>query len=606
MQKLINKITCFLAVFILCVPLFCFSVGASAYTVNPVEKYYSKHLYTGGTRSMVTDYMSDLKLSDGDISKFPYTPICISSGDEPTNCVYDYSNSSDVFRSFMFSLYNSKAYSLDEYNELKLFHGQGLYYVMWYGDYTAKEDSNSYTTGSIKQGDVFKTAYIMISLSPLSINSDGYFCSENDIYLANFSALPYYQSLSITYSNLSKITDGSNSRYKFMYNSGHNTALNPDILKDGYGINSIYNKYTTKFTYIYSNISDLKFPDNYQYDFLGGTGTLSDYINVKLTPEFKVGMDRTVPENIFGGMTSDYFALEVTNNNNFNIQFQFYILPATGNVEYAQPSGDEEYKKFLKEQSNSLPISINSDGLIPKISESIIWKLEKEQWVYSKETSNQADYFSDKAYLVNKPTSDMFVKAGCTFKQVVKWNQLNINKNQPYQLFVIACECPYDRASDIHTSLASNEYSQSFKHVPNESYFFIYDTTFSVINPLYFDADEKHGGVIANTGQSQVDKDYWKMGAIEKNGEIEVRNEDYANGWRLDIDGGSDHGPVQDGLFNNLDDISLKDVSKLVTDTTAYFTVMSKVFTMFPSWVWILLFAGISGLVVIGIFKALK
>ena len=78
------------------------------------------------------------------------------------------------------------------------------------------------------------------------------------------------------------------------------------------------------------------------------------------------------------------------------------------------------------------------------------------------------------------------------------------------------------------------------------------------------------------------------MSLIEKNGEIEIRNDDYYNGWRLDIDCVSDHEHVKDGLVNNLDDISLNDVSKLITDTAAYFTVMSKVFTMFPAWVWVL------------------
>lgn len=329
--------------------------------------------------------------------------------------------------------------------------------------------------------------------------------------------------------------------------------------------------------------------------------SFKDFIDVKLTPEFTIGMDRSIPDSTFG-ISEDYWSLEVTNNNDFNIQFKCYVIPATGAVNYVSEWSHDE---SLKSYSSGIPVLVNTDDFIPVVPDETVWMLEKDQWIYSKETENQEDYFKDTPYLVNKPTSNFFVQAGGTFKQVIKWNQLNLNKNQPYQILVTACECPYDRASDIHISLASDDYSQSFKHIIEESYFIVFDDTFSVTNPLYYDSTDTFGGVIANTGSSQVNTDYWKINAIEKDGEIEIRNADYSNGWRLNPDGGVVSGTLKEGLFNKLDDISLSDVTKLVHDTGSYLTLVATVFKFFPSWIWILLFAGISGLLVIGVFKML-
>ncbi len=618
-MKVINKILCFLFVFVFCVPLLCFNVAAEDSTSYDYSFLYGTSFTSCNSSYCITELK---KVSDG-----PFLNGSFETG-KPNLCKSDYwkedtnglktnyigwvePNTSDYYvmdntlnNVLLLALAQSRSgYWVDR--------TQPIYYYCY--SYVYKESDIQ----------IHKNYEFYFSNSPLTFstctNSYCDYVKLNSIDSSHVSVFTYLDELDgVSFPNAyasSGLPINSTAVCGTQITSGNEICF-----KSGdYGQVMIEEQYVNssrEFQFklnldCYSFISSFSNHDIDSSCFTSGTvdkvsdiasdKTFKDFIDVKLTPEFTIGMDRSIPDSTFG-ISEDYWSLEVTNNNSFNIQFKCYVIPATGDVSYVSEwSHDESLKSYV----SGIPVLVNTDDFIPVVPDETVWMLEKDQWIYSKETENQDDYFSDTPYLVNKPTSNFFLQAGGTFKQVIKWNQLNLNKNQPYQILVTACECPYDRASDIHISLASDDYSQSFKHIIEESYFIVYDDKFSVTNPLYYDSTDTFGGVIANTGRTQVDTDYWKLNAIEKDGEIEIRNADYSNGWRLNPDGGADSGTLKEGLFNNLDDISFSDVTKLVQDTGNYLILVSTVFKHFPSWVWILLFAGISGLIVIGVFKML-
>ena len=594
-MKVINKILCFLSVFVLCVPLLCFTVFSedisdnlypSAESVQSIDTSQFPIYYTDFTKRSKQFISGHDTVSSSDSLSFPYKKLTVNN----VSYKFDLSNYYDIVNYFL-SAYCSNSLLIDASN---------LYYYC----YISKVSDTQYL------------AIFYYSSSFIYFSYNGSFfhgISDSPIICSTF--------------NISSAPDGTNTSCSTSYvsttpytTSSLGWKFSPDCSSylNATSFNSVWtsNHYTFSpdvFIVPFKSGNFPNFLENASHDGINYVGfdsdngvseyapTLADSIDVKITPEFTTGMDRSIPDSTFG-ISEDYWSLEVTNYNDFNIQFKCYVIPATGAVNYVSEWSHDE---SLKSYSSGISVLVNTDDFIPVVPDETVWMLEKDQWIYSKETENQEDYFKDTPYLVNKPTSNFFLQAGGTFKQVIKWNQLNLNKNQPYQLLVTACQCPYDRASDIHISLASDDYSQSFKHIIEESYFIIYDNKFSVSNPLYYDSTDKFGGVIANTGSSQVNTDYWKMNAIKKDGEIEIRNADYSNGWRLNPDGGSDSGTLKEGLFNNLDDISISDVTKLVQDSSNYFSVIATVFKVFPVWIWVLLFAGISGLVVIGIFKML-
>lgn len=618
-MKVINKILSFLSLFVLCVPLLCFNVSADCILddyLNLDVPYYGLDFFQSDSDGGGSFIPSDNINSDGTLNFFSNN----SSGSSSSAIILDNGNNYNKFPFYVIGSYSYNflnpyvrfCHSLATSSNFTFNSTNKFYYFSYSISFTYSDGSEPIVRSY--RGYDYTTEYLyditVASFSPFYFEetSDGFIDIQS-----NNNSLYFYVHRSDIYHFTGSAPVSSMFSYSsvnvYSYSTSHPLYfVDYDLSKYCYEkTNPFYTHLDYEFTGAYCNFdinSDI-FTSNSDKINKGFSSlqpkTLANQIDVKLTPEFTIGMDRSIPDSTFG-ISEDYWSLEVTNNNDFNIQFKCYVIPATGAVNYVSEWSHDD---SLKSYSSGIPVLVNTDDFIPVVPDETVWMLEKDQWIYSKETENQEDYFKDTPYLVNKPTSNFFVQSGGTFKQVIKWNQLNLNKNQPYQILVTACECPYDRASDIHISLASDDYSQSFKHIIEESYFIIYDDKFSVTNPLYYDSSDTFGGVIANTGRTQVDTDYWKLNAIEKDGEIEIRNADYSNGWRLNPDGGADSGTLKEGLFNNLDDISLSDVTKLVQDTGSYLTLVATVFKFFPSWIWILLFAGISGLLVIGVFKML-
>ncbi len=577
------------------------------------------------------------------ISK-PYIYVCdfrdsflgsTDSGVRYKTCLYAFDLSSDYIR-FLFTMLRANK---NLKNDTKYYYSMFSfnYYVSAYGDNGYNGTKRIVTHSGKDYYDNIDECYTLLSDKPIPFYSSGDIGStserssfKSNVYMSSFSfshriacdednenvdfyLQGTYYSNNFTFRDSGSLYWVNNSINKFSFIGYDGSGSYPTNSSDYYYCK--YKKIDFKFQSLYCNFDiDLSYfkdisNDNdtvhnkFNNQFFDSSYQSDLNVAVQVTPEFKLHMDRSINGNVLGGVSEDYFALEVFNNEDFAIQFTCYVVAQ--NTQFIRQSSDDP--DFWNECSKDYPMVLNRNGFIPTVTgtSSSVWCMEKNQWIYSRETENQSDYYSDQSYLVNKPSTCFYVAPGESYRQIIKWSQLNLVKEQPYYFIVAAAECPYDKASDVHVSIASDDYSASQKFIPVEGYFLCYSQLFSVSNPLPYDSTETYGRLIPNTGGSQISTDYWKMNAIEKNGETEIRNANYSNTWRFDLDDASASGNNPEPLFN-LDDISLDNVKGLVKDTTGYLSVIATVLSMLPGWVWVLLFAGISGLVVIGIFKALK
>lgn len=589
-MKIKNKALAIISTLMLCMVLVSgvFPVKVSAEDYSDLDIYY----LTGGTGDWEGIKKEVVEINDIDFNKKSYYPeysayiVSAPPGTkEESWTILTYDLSSEISR---FKI----GFGIIPYNTLNTINP---YYIYFCGV------SNDPPYGDIP----ILVIQIFASNSPIRYDLiDNEYClsSDSDIVYATTS-FPI-SGLTDTYKEgrlnsfrhqVSSLSISTDTRYDF---SKLNYPSDVEDVKNGkyFNFNGFNSALSITWDEIYSNCDIEINGFNFHNEPIKN---LKNQIDVKLTPEFKIGMDRSIPNSAFN-TSEDYWKLEVTNNNSCNIQFKCYVIPATGDVPYV-----DEWSKSdgLKSVAEGIPININTDDFIPVVPDKTVWMLEKNQWIYSKETQTQEEFQSANVYSVNKPTSCFFIKSGGTFTQLVKWNQLNLNKNQPYQFLVTACECPYDKASDIHINLASEDYDQSQKHIPTQSYYIISDFKFSVKNPLPFDSSEDYGDVIANTGRQQVDDDYWKVNAIDKNGEIEVRNDDYVNGWRLHPDGSGSPDDFDFGL--DISDVGVDDVKELITYSKEYFGLIKSAMLCFPSFIWALIYFGLTALIVIAIVKAL-
>lgn len=524
---------------------------------------------------------------------------------------YGVFNLGDRYVRFIRTLYDFKYWDVVDFDTTT-----DYYYFTTYFSYSTAEDySKSSGSNYVYTDETYHMCLTFLSKTPFEVieNDDGTFQIDGDISDAVLSG--YY-----TQSGTYKDSDFTTS---FSYLAGSssidtiyfNEYLQLDFEKSFPSLFSLYPDYGTYecYTNCDMDLSMLSYSENpiiSGFSSLNATYNVGAHVDVNFTPEFTLDMDRSVPGSVFGGINEDYFSIEITNNNPFAIQFQCYVIPSSELFSYIDSwSKNADLKSAaMSEYDLGYPGLINISDDIPRVPDECVWMLEKNQWVYSRNVENQSDYGSGFAFEVNKPSTCFYLPAGQTFSQVIKWNQLNLVANSKYRMIVSAAKNTFDKATDIHLSIASDSYFACDNSIFLESYFFCCDTEFSVNNPLTYNSSEDFGGVIANTGRLETDRDYWKQNAIILDDEVVIRDadsNDYYNGWRTDIDDGwTDTGSFKFFDFD-LNNISIDDFSTLLNNVSSFISVLGSVFSFFPKWVWVLIFVGILGMVALGFFKTI-
>lgn len=625
MKKLFSRIVCIFSILVIMIPVFSLIVSANETTeptkskfynecYQPNESYFDNRTISvspiatmGSSREQY--YGDCLKNTEQGAGKFYFSNYddMLKNGD--SHIYYEFNNYSGYkgyygykfdFASCLNYLYTHVESSLFYRSDFEDFKGKFLY-VYYYklnrsDDFSSDFSYKFYFSFShlhfntTNPDCIYLESETPIGEASLFIECDGgkiidrtFSLKDYDSWTNDTKSTLYYKSTDTNYGLPYSIHKGDLNKYN---------SLNCHLL-------TAPNVSCTEFTFLEDadnkkiigiNIENDEFSE-YEY-------YLSDLVDLELKPDFKMNMDRSVKtSDSFDTTISDYWQFNVINNSDVNIQFQLFVVPANSDL-VTSFNPDELYAPI----TDSRPL--NTTGFIPK-TDSSIWIFEKEEWIYSKDVSSQETWQSTDGFKVHKPTVYHFVEAGGSYKQTLKWNQLSLNKNQPYELVLSVAECRYDKATDIHISV-SDEYFENEYVIPKEAYYLCKDIKFSVINPLPYDSTEKYGNVIPNTGKEGYEKnDYWKINAIEKDGEVEVVNKNFSNTWQNNMHGGNDGLSDSPDVDFDLDNLNIDNVKSYVKSCSSFFKVLKTALTSFPAFIWVLICFGITALIVIGIVKAI-
>lgn len=625
MKKLFSRIVCILSILVIMIPFFSL-IGSADETTEPTESKFYNECYQPNE-----SYFDDTMISFLDVAKMgsscdSYLSDCERKTEQGAGKFY-FSNYNDMLENGSSGVH----YEWRNFNGHKGYYGYGtdrvsvlnflfnqvelnLFYNL--SDFNDVKGNLLYVYYYSLSPDDFTDNYeyrFYFSFSHLHFNTTDPDC----IYLESETPIGS-ASLSFEKASNGKITSKSfglsdysgwktdTKSYLYYKSTDTSYGLPYSIHKGENNYNELNCHFITE-PFIHSNeFTFLKDADNKKIigiDSENGELSekeyyLSDLVDLELKPEFKMNMDRSVKtSDSFDTTISDYWQFNVINNSDVNIQFQLFVVPANSDL-VTSFNPDELYVPI----TDSRPL--NTTGFIPK-TDSSIWIFEKEEWIYSKDVSSQDTWQSTDGFKVHKPTVYHFVEAGGSYKQTLKWNQLSLNKNQPYELVLSVAECRYDKATDIHISV-SDEYFENEYVIPKEAYYLCKDIKFSVINPLPYDSTEKYANVIPNTGKECYEKnDYWKINAIEKDGEVEVVNKNFSNTWQNNMHGGNDGLSDSPDVDVDLDNLSIENVKSYVKSCSSFFKVLKTALTSFPAFIWVLICFGITALIVIGIVKAI-
>lgn len=401
----------------------------------------------------------------------------------------------------------------------------------------------------------------------------------------------------------------------------------------------IYKKDFSKLDDVYSIQSrnifhDVYYPDNnkptvysnMKINLISGTELfgnldLSKLIDVKLTPEFGLNMDR-----VYNQETGDdsYFKLEVTNNSDTNIQFTAFIVPhgAIDSSEDLPPNAD----KLCCIEKSLWNYITDSDYYAP------LYKEVKKFFGFKNNVKLSSSRSSGDCHFI-------LLKPGDHYEDYIYWENVKINSNVPYDFRVyvyptkldIPSLCVYTSESDFDDEKTfTNGFDNfSFSKIPYvqfiKSDFELDKVDTSVITDFTVDNTFKEYALYRYSRQTVFNQEF-SVGSIpEFSSEVRGGNAKLTTGWKdtdnrssnphavKDLSTGkqlavNDYTNYDDMLSDvdvDLDNLNIDNVKSYVKSCSSFFKVLKTALTSFPAFIWVLICFGITALIVIGIVKAI-
>ncbi|GEM_PF-7126000 len=565
MNKIVNKIMCFVAVFVLCVPLLCFSVRAE------------DSLIVGNSlKSLETSL--DNYYFDNDIDEHEELLNFSNVYYKLTSPIRKYSIPFSKYNP-LFSIYNFSGYKdiNNDYCDLKTL--ENLYYI------------------SFSSGDSIFTykQCILYSDSPI-------FLIQNDSYITFTSSTNlcygcFYFKKDYEYYELSamKTSKGSSSYGDALFSDRLPIKYNTSVssLKDClFTIRCDHEDYSSiTWDNIYSNCGNIDtslLPNVSDSNFRPFDSNLSDSIDVKLTPDFDYDMDR------FDSTTNqnEYFKFEITNNSSDSIQWLACIYDQsllTSDTMYIDSLSnwtymckESYYNSLVKEDKGVFRTTWTYDGAL-----------------------NTGSYY----YHVLLP--------GESYSDIIYWENVKISANKIYTFSVNAfftdLNNPTENINPVVTGESSDLHSVTkctedyFKTILNyngstDGYRTIescvFSKEFSVLTIPTFTTTVRNGNSIPNGGSNDAYKqrqNYETQSNI--NGMNTKINKNYVDPTILanslndvDID------------FNN---IGVDDVKGYIDYSQDFFKLIKMSFQTFPA-IWTLVVFGLTAIIVIAIIRYIR
>lgn len=615
MKKIINKIMCFLAIFILCVPLLCFCVfaenikidlayyGIDTFNYNTDGlKFNSDDINSSGGLLFSAKNFIATKISKDDLRiKYqnyvngryynipPYDYIEYSDGTYSIQAVGDkyiqFLNGLDYLHSST-SLNNS----VINYNS-----EQNYYYFVFYYSYSTPDnyyDSNGSSSRFEEVTHIDTSRCVTyISTTPFSFKSspNGYYLDGSQKYVAitgNSVSSGLYNGDPFTtchsfnnYSSEESILFDKNMIYQF----NNDSVVNYNFL-GAYTNSDIDVSMFDNTDNLHKGITDLK------------PKTFSEKVSVKLTPKFGFDMDRIYDKNTG---QKDYFKFEITNKSNTNIQWCAYIV-------------DSSYEDDLTGLGDT-----DTRYLVPSY-EYCKWLYIKDEVYYSSSVKKEEKYLglkTETTLSANKKTGAFYfhlLKPGETFSDYIYWENVNIQPLKSYDIRFNALPIddliyPSDMFNsryffDTLGSILGSDFEKE-EHfddyvINDELYSEVYRCSFSTLEMPEFTLNVKGGGSVANAGfeDAQTLKNNFETSTDLSDGRIHTNSNYIENPLLLN---GAD-------VNVNLDNVTIDNVKSYISQCSDFFSILKSVLISFPSWIWVLICFGLTALIVIGILRYIR
>lgn len=582
-MKVINKVVCFLSVFVLCVPFFFFNVSADTNS-GSLDGDFDNSLL-----SSLPDFDStDFSEYDLDFCEQALKSILIpATSDE----IKDYRK--DPFYLPVSVTINGTSYlGVTKRCEQTVF----LYALI----------------NALKQGSIVTTSPVYYFLHSFTYESsdylyyaDNYIFSNTPFHFSSYDSTHNYiiygkscfKNNAVFYPMLANVGVGYSTS-----NSGKSFIYSTDSFKYC-GLNSIDSSITNyHHKSLFCNF-DIEGSELFTCDLPFSNGfssvkpkTLSDEVDVKLTPAFGFDMDRVFDQNTG---QNDYFKFEITNNSDQSIQWCSYIV--------ASDYEDDE---------NGINDSEDIRYLVPSY-EYCKWLYITDEIYYSSSVKTVEKYLglkTETTLIANKKTGAFYfhlLEPGDSYSDYIYWENVNI---QPIKSYDIRFNClPVDSLafpSDMFSSryfvdtlgsvLGSDfEKEDGFDDyvIDDTLYTEVFRCSFSVLDMPDFTLSVKGGNSIANGGFSDAEtlKNNFETSTDLSDGRIHANSNHIENPLLLN---GSD-------VNVDFDNVTIDNVKSYISYSQDFFSLIKSVLTAFPAFVWVLICFGLTGLIVIAIVKAL-
>lgn len=604
-MKVINKLVCFLFVFILCVPFFCFNVSAEDST-----SYDYSYLYgTDFSGKYSSFFISQLK----EVSNGPFLDGSSETG-KPNLRKSDYwkedtnglktnyigwvePNTSDYY--VMDNNINNVlllAFAQSQWGYWKD-NSKPIYYYCY--SYVYKESDIQ----------IYKNYEFYFSNSPLTFRScTNSYCDYvklNSIDSCHVSVYTFLDELDgVSYPNAyagsglainstavcgTQITSGN----EICFKSGDYGQV---MIEEQYVNSSRESQFKCNLN-CYSFISSFSNHDIDSSCFSSGTvdnvsdiasdKTLSDQIDVKLTPHFCLDMDRFDPLS----NQTDYFKFEITNNSDSAIQWCAGIY-------------DPEL------------VTVDTMDILSLSSWAYVCRSTYYDFSVKEDKGIFRTTYTYSGTLKTGSFDSHYLEPGETFSDLIFWENINIKPNVIYHFFVNAVKTDLNYAtlnidppvteesSDIHsvTVIEDTYYNTILEGASDfkELVCNIYNIEFSCLSMPAFTTTVRGGNSVLNTSGNdryQLYNNYETVSDI--NGLDTKINKNYTDP------------AILANTFNrsdvsvDIDSFSVDDVKSYITSCQSFFILIKEALLSFPAFIWALICFGLTGLIVIAVVKAL-
>lgn len=565
-MKVINKILCFLSVLVLCVPLLCFNV--SAYDISGMETYPS-------VEDMSTYDFSSYNiqtLTDTILSKYTASSKVTDSMKTYPNYFFSYKDDSGVTSYYQFDI--------SDINQLIDYDIMTIYYI---NKSIFSSDDTFYFYSYVNIGSSSSTICTFYSLSPIYIISSG-----STFRAVSETGISYSRTLISLKNGLLNASGSSSSSFSdsfyFYYKSDSTSYLSPTFV----GPASMTPQY---FVVPFSIDGFPSFLENANSDGVYknyfGSDNLSSLIDVKLTPEFGLDMDRFDPLT----NQSDYFKFEITNNSDSAIQWCAGIY-------------DPEL------------VTADTMNISSLSSWCYVCRTTYYDFLVKEDKGIFRTTYTYSGALKTGSFDFHYLEPGETFSDLIFWENINIKPNVIYHFFVNAVKTDLkyassnidppvtEESSDMHsvTVIEDTYYNTILEGASsfNKLDCNIYNIEFSCLSMPAFTTTVRGGNSVLNTSGNDrylLNKNYETVSDI--NGLDTKINKNYTDP------------AILANTFNrsdvsvDIDSFSVDDVKSYITSCQSFFILIKEALLSFPAFIWALICFGLTGLIVIAVVKAL-